>query len=246
MFLRTRRRVRPLAAVFRGGAISGHLSWHGSVRSRRLRARLRTPPGAGLQRPAECAGRGRWPHPSGLRRRLLAAAHCLRRALAGACVGAGALPVDWKPATMTDAAVRADLTQTLDRLRAFAAEVAFDLKLLVDVLTELRDLLVGEIFDLGVGIEAQRRGDLARRRLADAVDVRQPDLEPLLVRKIYSGDACQLVLLPVMLSSLWVASTKPEAALVRGQGRMPWRGRGWALAPRDRGPEADMYCWEEH
>src|SRR5438477_4806222 len=73
MFLRTRRRVRPRAAVLRGGAISGHLSWHacsaaaktkpgkdaGSVRSRRLRARLRTPPGAGLQRPAECAGRGR-------------------------------------------------------------------------------------------------------------------------------------------------------------------------------------------
>jgi hypothetical protein len=49
-----------------------------------------------------------------------------------------------------------------------------------------------------------------------------------------------------MLSSLWVASTKPEAALVRGQGRMPWQGRGWALAPRDRGPEADKYCWEEH
>ena len=33
--------------------------------------------------------------------------------------------------------------------------------------------------------------------------------------------------LPVMLSSLWVASTKPEAALVRSQGWLPWQGRGW-------------------
>src|SRR4029453_9201669 len=26
----------------------------------------------------------------------------------------------------------------------------------------------------------------------------------------------------------------------------PWRGGGWALAPRDRGPEAGMYCWAGH
>src|SRR6266702_6722518 len=143
MFLRTRRRVRPLAAVLRGGAISGHLSWHacsaaaktksgkdaGSVRSRRLRARLRTPPGAGLQRPAECAGRGRWPHPSGFCRRLLAAAHWLGRALARTRIGAGALSVDGKAAAMADAAVRADLAEALDRLRAVAAQVTFHLEL---------------------------------------------------------------------------------------------------------------------
>ena len=41
-------------------------------------------------------------------------------------------------------------------------------------------------------IEAERGSDLARRRLADPVDVRQPDLEPLLVRKVHSGDSCQV------------------------------------------------------
>ena len=40
--------------------------------------------------------------------------------------------------------------------------------------------------------------------------------------------------------------TKPEAALARGQGRQPWQERGWTLAPRDRGPEAGMYCWMRH
>src|SRR5439155_7307523 len=51
---------------------------------------------------------------------------------------------------------------------------------------------------------------------------------------------------PVMPPSFWVASTKPEAALARGQGWQPWQERGWTLAPRDRGPEAGMYCWKGH
>src|ERR1051325_12105204 len=55
-----------------------------------------------------------------------------------------------------------------------------------------------------------------------------------------------LVPRPVMPSSLWVASTKPGAALVRGQGWLPWQGRGWFLAPRDRGPEADARCRTGH
>jgi hypothetical protein len=54
------------------------------------------------------------------------------------------------------------------------------------------------------------------------------------------------VSLQVMLSSFWVASTKPGAALVRGQGWLPWQGRGWFLAPRDRGPEAGVRRLEGH
>src|SRR6266567_4531062 len=102
--------------------------------------------------PGRCFSRRRH---LGFRRRLLATAHGLRRALARACVGAGALSVDRKSATMADATVGADLTKALDRLRAVATEVTFHLEVLVDVLAELRDLLVGQILDLGVGIEVQ-------------------------------------------------------------------------------------------
>jgi hypothetical protein len=49
-----------------------------------------------------------------------------------------------------------------------------------------------------------------------------------------------------MLSSVWVASTKREAAIARRQGWKPCQGRAWTLAPRDSGPEAGVYCWEEH
>src|SRR4029453_15896979 len=55
-----------------------------------------------------------------------------------------------------------------------------------------------------------------------------------------------LVARPVMPSRSWVASTKPEGALDRGQGSQPWQGRGCTLAPRDRGPGPDMYCRERH
>src|SRR5581483_2829239 len=121
MFFRTRRRVRPrVAACLRVPGISSSLLRHvcsaaaktkpgkdaGSVRSRRLRARLRTPNGAGLQRPAECAGRRR-----GLQESLglLSASDGLLRALAAARVRLGPLPVHREPPTMADAAVRADL-----------------------------------------------------------------------------------------------------------------------------------------
>jgi hypothetical protein len=93
---------------------------------------------------------------------------------------------------VTDPAVGTDLGQALDRLLPLAAQVALDLVLLVDVALELGDLLVGEVADLRVGRQPERSTDVARGRLPDAVDVRQPDLEPLLVREVHSGDACQL------------------------------------------------------
>src|SRR5919198_5868782 len=80
--------------------------------------------------------------------RLLAAADGLLRALARAAVRLRALAVDGQAAAVPDPAVGADLAQALDRLRALAAQVPLDLEVLVDVLAELLDLLVGEVTNL--------------------------------------------------------------------------------------------------
>src|SRR6266540_1526947 len=136
MFLRTRRRVRPRVACLRGGAISGHLSWHACSAAAKTKSG-RTPPGAGLQRPVECAGRGRGPQ-SSFRRRFLAAADGLLRALARAGVGLRPLAVHRQAAPVTDAAVRADLAESLDGLGALPAQVALDLELRVDVVAQDR------------------------------------------------------------------------------------------------------------
>jgi hypothetical protein len=100
---------------------------------------------------------------------------------------------------VTDAPVGADLGQPLDRLLAVATEVALDLELRVDVVAELRDLLVGQVTDLRVRAQAELGGDLARRGLADPVDVGQPDLEPLLVREVDSGDTRYDSALPLLV-----------------------------------------------
>src|SRR6185436_4630763 len=94
-------------------------------------------------------------------------------------------------APMADAAVRADLGEALDRLLPLAAQVALDGEHLVDVALDLRDLLVGEVADLLVGREAERRADLPRAGRSDPVDVGQPDLESLLIGEVHPRDACQ-------------------------------------------------------
>jgi hypothetical protein len=105
---------------------------------------------------------------------------------------------------VADPAVGADLGEPLDRLLAVAAQVALDLDVGVDVGAELRDLLVGQVADLRVRAEAELGRDLLRGRLADAEDVGQPDLEPLLIREIDSGDARDGSALPLLVP--WVGA----------------------------------------
>src|SRR6185312_2816619 len=77
-----------------------------------------------------------------------------------------------------------------------------DLVRRVDVVAQAGDLVLRQVAHLRVRRQAERGADLLRGRLADAVDVGQPDLEPLLVRQIHSGDACQCSPLPA-LSQPW-------------------------------------------
>src|SRR5438132_9404566 len=119
-----------------------------------------------------------------LLRRLLAASDGLLRALARACVRLRPLSVHRQAAPVANAAVGADLREPLDRLLPVTAQVALDLEVRVDEVAELRDLFVGQVLDLRVRAEAELGCDLVCGRLADAVDVGQPDLEALLVRKV--------------------------------------------------------------
>src|SRR5207244_13179948 len=122
----------------------------------------------------------RWCHELDLG--LLAAADGLLRPLASAAVRLRALSAYRKTTTVADPAIAADLRQALDRLAAITPEVALPLKLRVDERAEPRDLLVREVAHLLVRVELELLADLPGRRRPDAVDVREPDLEPLLGR----------------------------------------------------------------
>src|SRR5262249_40411248 len=97
---------------------------------------------------------------------------------------------------MPEAAVAADLHQPLDVGRALAAEVALHREVRVDVRAQPGDLGVGEVTHLGVLIDAQLAAHLLRGRAADAVDVPEADLGPLLRREVDACDTGQFLSAP--------------------------------------------------
>src|SRR3984957_7938137 len=81
---------------------------------------------------------------------LLLAGHGLGLALAGTCVGLGALAVHGQPATVADALVAADLDLAPDIGLHFAPQVTFDLVVRFDPVSQLDELIVGDLVDAGV------------------------------------------------------------------------------------------------
>src|SRR3954447_11615198 len=139
-------------------------------------------------RPLALFGCGMAP-PALLRRRRLAPAgdaHLLR-ALARPGVGLGPLAVHRQPAAVAKSAIGADLRQPLDVLRAVPPKVTLDL-LGLDGLAKLHDLVVGQVLDVGIRINACLLDDLARRGGADPVDVGEAHLHALVGWNVYSCD----------------------------------------------------------
>src|ERR1700678_3473229 len=117
---------------------------------------------------------------------LLLAGHRLLLTLAGTRVGLGPLPVHREPAAMADSLVAADLDLPPDVGLDLAAQVTFDLVGGVDPVTELHQVFVGKAVDPGVSADAGRLERLQRPGAADAVDIGERDLEPLIAGEVYS------------------------------------------------------------
>ena len=117
---------------------------------------------------------------------------------------------------MADALVAADLHLALDVLRDLAAQVTLDLEVLVDVGAQPRDLFLGEVAHARVARHPGLVADLLRGGAADAEDVGERDLEPLLAGDVDTGDTSHRVSLP-----------SPGAACGAGSTQMtrtaPWR-----------------------
>src|SRR5688572_16072618 len=113
------------------------------------------------------------------------------RSLPGARVGLRPLPVRRQAAPVAQALVRPDLHQPLDVLRALAPQVALH-EQVVDLLAQLADLVLGQVLHLAVRLHARLGQDLVRGRPADAVDVREPDLSPLVEGDVDACYACHL------------------------------------------------------
>src|SRR5436189_4737038 len=109
----------------------------------------------------------------------------LLRTLARARVRARALTANRQSLAMTDAAIAAEVHQSLDAHRHLAAQVALDGEL-ADVLAQLVHLRIGQVLDLRVGCDTRCDANRLGARAADAVDRRQRDLRVLMIRNVYA------------------------------------------------------------
>ena len=91
---------------------------------------------------------------------------------------------------MTQAAIAADLHQALDVHGNFAAQVALYLDVVVNVVAQLADIILGQILDAGIRVHARRLDDIVRDVTANAVDVGQRDLDALLPGKVDTRNSC--------------------------------------------------------
>lgn len=80
---------------------------------------------------------------------------------------------------MTQTSIAADLDQALDVQLNLSAQVAFDNKVLADVVAQRRDLVLRQITHTRVRRDASGLQSPLRGASADAVDVGQAYLHPL-------------------------------------------------------------------
>jgi len=132
---------------------------------------------------------------------------------------------------MTQTAVAAQIHQTLDVHRIFAAQVAFNLVVAVDGFADLQNFCVGQLIDAAIKRDTDLLDDFGSKLVADTVDVGQRDHNALVCGNVYAsyaghlllhvGRSCRRVIIdprPVEAGPCGVFTGKTEASL-DGQAR---------------------------
>src|ERR1700749_1506623 len=133
------------------------------------------------------------PAPAGfamLLRHFLFAGDRLGGTFARARVRVGALTANREVLAVPQAAIAAQVHQTLDVHRDFAAEITLDEIIAVDHFADLDGFGFGQVMDAAVSGDADLLHDLARLRGPDSMDIAEADFDPLLGWDIDAGDAC--------------------------------------------------------
>ena len=134
---------------------------------------------------------------------LLLAGHGLLRSLTGPSIRVGALPTNRKALAMAEALIATDLHLALDVLSYLATQVTFDFDVLLDICPDSVDFFVSQVPNPRIGIDVGVLAHLLCDRRADAVDICEGDLYPLLPRDIDSSYARHLYLpsaLPLLVA----------------------------------------------
>src|SRR5207249_6020359 len=101
---------------------------------------------------------------------------------AGASVGVGALSANRERAAVAEATIGLNFDEALDVERDVLAEIAFDLALGFNDLTDAVQRVLVERAQLREGIDVRLREDLGGARVADSEDVGETDARLFVVR----------------------------------------------------------------
>src|SRR5260221_4319713 len=112
----------------------------------------------------------------------------LGRALARARIGVGTLTAHRQAAAMTQAAIAAEVHQTLDVDADLTTKIALDQIVAIDHFADLQNFLIAELADATLGGDLHLLDDLGRVLLADAMDVLERDQDALVGRDIHTGN----------------------------------------------------------
>jgi hypothetical protein len=121
-------------------------------------------------------------------RTLLSGADLAARAFARTGIRVRTLASDGQVPAVPKTAVAADLHKPLDVLAGLSPQVAFDLEVPVDELTESDDLFLGQIAHARARTDACLAQHVPTRGRSDAVDVGQASFNALLARQVDTCD----------------------------------------------------------
>jgi hypothetical protein len=93
---------------------------------------------------------------------------------------------------MTGSAVATDFNKTLNIESDCTAAVTFNLKVLIDVITQFGNIVLCKIFAAGVGVDTCCCEDLFRCGKTDTEDICESNFDSLIVGKVYTGYTCHL------------------------------------------------------
>src|SRR5262249_19688817 len=113
--------------------------------------------------------------------------------LASARVGVRALSAHREPAAVAHAAIAVDFHQPLDVEADVLAEIALHLPLIGDDLADLPHVILGEILDARVAVDARLAQDVVGPRAADAENVSESNFDSLVQGQIYASDTCHFL-----------------------------------------------------
>ena len=91
---------------------------------------------------------------------------------------------------MAKATIAADLHQALDVLSALAMQVTLNKQVVVDVVTQLCEILFTEVANTDVWVYASLSENLLRSGQADAIDISQANFNALVTRKVNTYKTC--------------------------------------------------------